>query len=320
MTGAGKTHTMQGKSETPGIIPRVAQRLMELITERTDENYDIFVSYSEIYNERVYDLLQPREEDLTIRQDSKGEIVIPGLCMQKISSFSQFERTYRSGCNNRTTAPTGSNSESSRSHAILCLYVQHKQGNKLITGKIHLIDLAGSEDNRYTQNKGIRMTESNSINTSLFVLGKVVNALNDGTRVPYRDSKLTRLLQDSLGGNSNAIMIANIAPGQQFFIETQRTLNFASKSRKIINKPIVHSEAIHRAPEIDPAEERRRKLEEWRKAKGKSKKIPPSSSNSSVDKENITQDSSPLSILTKSTNSTETERMEELLKRSKYIN
>lgn len=289
MTGAGKTHTMQGKTDNPGIIPRVAQKLMELVQSKEENKYDIRMSYLEIYNEKVLDLLDPKDEDLHIRQDAKGEIQIPGLCTQQISSFSQFEKTYKSGCNNRTTAPTSLNIESSRSHAILCLYVQHKKGDKLITGKIHLIDLAGSEDNRYTQNTGLRMTESTNINKSLFVLGKVVNALNEGARVPYRDSKLTRLLQDSLGGRSNAIMIANIAPGQAFFTETQRTLNFASKSRKIVNKVVVHSEAIQR--EVDPAEERRRKLEEWKKKKGTNKSKPKTSTISNVsnssDKENI---------------------------------
>lgn len=313
MTGAGKTHTMQGKPDNPGIIPRVAQKLMELIHSKEEEDkYDIRMSYLEIYNEKVLDLLDPKDEDLHIRQDAKGEIVIPGLCTQKISSFSQFERTYKSGCLNRTTAPTSLNIESSRSHAILCLYVQYKKGDKLITGKIHLIDLAGSEDNRYTQNTGLRMTESSNINKSLFVLGKVVNALNEGARVPYRDSKLTRLLQDSLGGKSNAIMIANIAPGQAFFTETQRTLNFASKSRKIVNKPVVHSEAIQRAPDVDPAEERRRKLEEWKKQKGrmKSKTSTAQSSNSLSDKENI---------LTADGNEMSNEKMQELLLKSKFI-
>ena len=123
----------------------------------------------------------------------------------------------------------------------------------------------------------------------MFVLGQVVNALNEGSaRIPYRDSKLTRLLKDSLGGNSNAILIANIAPSQQTFVETTRTLNFASKSRKIINKPTVNAEIVK--PEVDSAEERRKKLEEWKKSKGKtpalSAKPTPAQS---IEKENVEQ-------------------------------
>jgi len=106
---------------------------------------------------------------------------------------------------------------------------------------LYLIDLAGSEDNRKTDNKGERMTESSSINTSLFVLAKVVNALNSKSeRVPYRDSKLTRLLQDSLGGASVGVIIANVAPSYSHYINTQNTLNFANKSRQITNTPITN--------------------------------------------------------------------------------
>ena len=155
MTGAGKTHTMQGSTEHPGIIPRVAQRVMELAEEKKEigKEYEISASYLEIYNEKVYDLLDPKE-DLQIRQDAKGDIVIPGLCSKKIISYQQFEKTYQLGCRNRTTAPTACNEYSSRSHAVVVLYVQYKQQDKITTGKIHLIDLAGSEDNRHTQNSG----------------------------------------------------------------------------------------------------------------------------------------------------------------------
>jgi len=287
MTGAGKTHTMQGSTEAPGIIPRVANRIVEL-AETTQKPTEILVSYLEIYNERVYDLLEPKgdEQDLPIRQ-ANGEIMIPGLSVKKITTFSAFEQLYKKACKNRTVASNGINNLSSRSHAILSLNVRLTDDVKITTGKINLIDLAGSEDNRYTDNRGQRLTESSNINTSLFVLGKVVNALNEGIRVPYRDSKLTRLLQDSLGGKSNAILIANIAPSQQFLIETQRTLHFASKSRKIVNRVVAHTELIPKPAEND-ADERRRKLEEWKKSKGKT--IPSknkSVSATNLDKENL---------------------------------
>jgi len=276
MTGAGKTHTMQGNTDAPGIIPRVVQKLAAKASENSapGQSITIATSYLEIYNERVFDLLTPPPNDdspnvdLAIRQNSAGEITIPGLVSKEIKDYAEFEEVYQTGCKNRTTASTSLNNASSRSHAILSLTVTVRKEASVIKAKLHLIDLAGSEDNRHTNNHGLRMTESSSINTSLFVLGKVVGALNDGAvRVPYRDSKLTRLLQDSLGGKSNAVLIANIAPGVSYFSETTRTLNFASKSRRIVNKPVVHEQAAPSAAEA--ALNRKRKLEEWKRAKGK---------------------------------------------------
>lgn len=108
-------------------------------------------------------------------------------------------------------------------------------------GKLYLIDLAGSEDNRRTGNKGLRLKESGAINASLFVLGKVVDALNQGLpRVPYRDSKLTRLLQDSLGGSAHSILIANIAPERHFYLDTVSALNFAARTKEVINRPFTN--------------------------------------------------------------------------------
>lgn len=255
MTGAGKTFTMQGVEDNPGIIPRISKEVLSNVARRdrkesrhrkgSASNYKVTVSYLEIYNEKVYDLLRPKEKDLPIREDRDRNIVIPQLAEVPIDSHEQFLKTYELGCNNRTTAATKLNSSSNRSHAVMVMKITHKETVspfRTLTGKLHLIDLAGSEDNRRTGNTGVRMTESTNINSSLFVLGKVVNALNDGSaRIPYRDSKLTRLLQDSLGGKSHAIMIANIAPLTAYLFETNRTLNFASKSRRVTNKPIVHS-------------------------------------------------------------------------------
>ena len=134
------------------------------------------------------------------------------------------------------------NKSSSRSHSILIIYSELKtkteNGYTIKSGKLNLIDLAGSENNKKTGNQGIRMTESTNINKSLLALGKVINALVKNQRVPYRDSKLTRFLQDSLGGNSLSVLIANIASSYKHFQETNNTLNFASKSRQIVNKPI----------------------------------------------------------------------------------
>uniref|UniRef100_A0A3P9L2M0 Kinesin-like protein n=1 Tax=Oryzias latipes TaxID=8090 RepID=A0A3P9L2M0_ORYLA len=244
-TGAGKTHTMLGSAEKPGVIPRAVREVFNLVHAKDAEegwDYSISMSYLEIYNEKVLDLLSPSSQDLPIRQDKDKNIFIPGLTNVTISSFSDFDTHFVPASLNRTTASTKLNQRSSRSHAILLIKVvrtsrvlPHRQQ----TGKLYLVDLAGSEDNRRTGNQGIRLKESGAINLSLFTLSKVVDSLNSGTsvRVPYRDSKLTRLLQDSLGGSAHSVMITNIAPEYKYYFDTFSALNFAAKSKMIVNKP-----------------------------------------------------------------------------------
>ncbi|XP_028332860.1 kinesin-like protein KIF22 [Gouania willdenowi] len=243
-TGAGKTHTMLGSSEQPGVIPRAVREVFNQVRSRDEEgwNYSIAISYLEIYNEKVLDLLSPSSQDLPIRENKDKNILIPGLTDTVISSFSDFEKHFVPATLNRTTASTKLNQRSSRSHAILLIKVVRTQRtlpHRQQTGKLYLVDLAGSEDNRRTGNQGIRLKESGAINLSLFTLSKVVDSLNSGTscRVPYRDSKLTRLLQDSLGGSAHSVMITNIAPEYKYYFDTFTTLNFAAKSKLIVNKP-----------------------------------------------------------------------------------
>ncbi|KAI3365687.1 hypothetical protein L3Q82_010770 [Scortum barcoo] len=244
-TGAGKTHTMLGSSEQPGVIPRAVREVFNLVKTKDEDdewNYSIGMSYLEIYNEKVLDLLSPSSQDLPIREDKDKNIFIPGLTHTTISSFSDFDKHFVPATLNRTTASTKLNQRSSRSHAILLIKVirtQRIQPHRQQTGKLYLVDLAGSEDNRRTGNQGIRLKESGAINLSLFTLSKVVDSLNSGTavRVPYRDSKLTRLLQDSLGGSAHSVMITNIAPEYKYYFDTFSALNFAAKSKLIVNKP-----------------------------------------------------------------------------------
>lgn len=244
-TGAGKTHTMLGSSEQPGVIPRAVHEVFKLVKAK-DENdgwdYSIGMSYLEIYNEKVLDLLSPNSQDLPIREDKDKNILIPGLTHMTITSFADFDKHFVPATLNRTTASTKLNQRSSRSHAVLLIKVvrtQQKLPHRQQTGKLYLVDLAGSEDNRRTGNQGIRLKESGAINLSLFTLNKVVDSLNSGTsvRVPYRDSKLTRLLQDSLGGSAHSVMITNIAPEYKYYFDTFSALNFAAKSKLIVNKP-----------------------------------------------------------------------------------
>ncbi|XP_034050359.1 kinesin-like protein KIF22 isoform X2 [Thalassophryne amazonica] len=242
-TGAGKTHTMLGSSEQPGVIPRAVREVFNLVKSKDDGwDYSTGMSYLEIYNEKVLDLLSPTSQDLPIREDKDKNIFIPGLTHTAISSFSEFDRHFVPATLNRTTASTKLNQRSSRSHAILLIKVvrtEHSLPHRQQTGKLYLVDLAGSEDNRRTGNRGIRLKESGAINLSLFTLSKVVDSLNSGTggRVPYRDSKLTRLLQDSLGGSAHSVMITNIAPEYIYYFDTFSALNFAAKSKLIVNKP-----------------------------------------------------------------------------------
>ncbi|KAM4829580.1 kinesin-like protein KIF22 [Thomomys bottae] len=247
-TGAGKTHTMLGSPEQPGVIPRALMDLLQLTREESAEgrpwDLSVTMSYLEIYQEKVLDLLDPASGDLVIREDYRGNILIPGLTQKPITSFADFERHFLPASGNRTVGATRLNQRSSRSHAVLLVKVDQRERLapfRQREGKLYLIDLAGSEDNRRTGNQGIRLKESGAINASLFVLGKVVDALNKGLpRVPYRDSKLTRLLQDSLGGSAHSILIANIAPERRFYLDTVSALNFAARSKEVINRPFTN--------------------------------------------------------------------------------
>lgn len=242
-TGAGKTHTMLGTPDQPGVIPRAVRDVLQMTRENAADGwkYSVSMSYLEIYQEKVLDLLQPSLRDLPIREDRDHNILVPGLTQKEIASFADFESCFLPASCNRTVACTQLNQRSSRSHAVLLVRVSQTQSwppYARRAAKLCLIDLAGSEDNRRTGNKGLRLKESGAINTSLFVLSKVVDALNQGLcRVPYRDSKLTRLLQDSLGGSAHSLIIANIAPEKRYYFDTLTSLNFAAKSKQVVNKP-----------------------------------------------------------------------------------
>ncbi|KAJ0410130.1 hypothetical protein ATCC90586_001615 [Pythium insidiosum] len=244
-TGTGKTFTMEGNKRNLGMIPRSVKRLFEVAAE-SQRFCQLDMSYLEIYNDRVLDLLvgKAQQTDLPIRQQPDGTIAVQGLSRKRIATLQEFEQLYERGSASRQRAPTELNAESSRSHSILMIQAltRDNKGGEFRCGKLHLIDLAGSEDNRRTGNTGARLTESGKINMSLFVLGKVIMALNKGDvqRIPFRDSKLTRLLQDSLGGSSHAVMICNVAPTRGMYQETLHTLSYASKAKGIVNHVAVN--------------------------------------------------------------------------------
>ncbi|XP_044869238.1 kinesin-like protein KIF22 isoform X1 [Mauremys mutica] len=265
-TGAGKTHTMLGSPEQPGVIPRALRDVLQMTREASrspgaeEWDFSVSMSYLEIYQEKVLDLLEPSQQDLPIREDRDRNILIPGLTERELRGFGDFERHFLPASRNRTVASTQLNDRSSRSHTVLLVRVARSQRvppHRHHVAKLCLIDLAGSEDNRRTGNRGLRLKESGAINASLHVLSKVVDALNQGLpRVPYRDSKLTRLLQDSLGGSAHSVIIANVAPEQHLYFDTLSTLNFAAKSKQVVNRPFtqetLQAPAARKRPREDP--------------------------------------------------------------------
>jgi len=240
-TGAGKTHTMLGTETDPGIMFLTLQDLFLAIEEREDKKYTVSLSYLEVYNENIRDLLNPSPDFLDLREDPVKGMIVSGITELKATSADDVMAHLHAGNNYRTTEPTAANKVSSRSHAVLQVIVEQrdKTGDteqKVRVGKLSLIDLAGSERASVTQNSGIRMVEGANINRSLLALANCINALGQktpGVFVPYRDSKLTRLLKDSLGGNCRTVMIANISPCSPSFEETHNTLKYANRAKNI---------------------------------------------------------------------------------------
>ncbi|CAK5262663.1 unnamed protein product [Mycena citricolor] len=250
VTSSGKTHTMQGTEEAPGVIPRVVNTLFDRASSSATRS-EIAVSYIEIYKDDVYDLLVERENapKLPVRENDAGQVFVAGLLSTSISSTAEFDSLYSTATKRRSVGATLLNRASSRSHSVLTLYLRAQEGDRIREGKINLVDLAGSENNKLTGNDASRMAESSAINKSLSVLGQVVHALNTGaSRVPYRNAKLTRILQDALGGSSVGLLICNLAPGTKFRQDTLNTL----KTKNIENKPVVHEKATVPPPIIPP--------------------------------------------------------------------
>lgn len=237
-TGSGKTHTMCGTEEDPGIIPMMAGALFGRYKDTLSILFKVKIemAYIEIYNEKVYDLLAEDLASLPVREDAGGRVVVQGMREETVQDEEEFYKLFQKGGQRRKHRKTLLNTESSRSHAIVTLYITLSTDSSMVRTKINLVDLAGSENNKRTGNEGISMVESASINRSLFVLNKVIESLGRGaSRVPYRDSKLTRILQDSLGGLSDCALIVNIRGDAS--AETLSTLSFAGKSRKVKLKP-----------------------------------------------------------------------------------
>ncbi|KAI3884471.1 hypothetical protein MKX03_034811 [Papaver bracteatum] len=253
-TGAGKTYTMLGTMDNPGVMVLAIKDLFGKIRQRScDGNHVVHLSYLEVYNEMVRDLLSPGRP-LVLREDKQG-IVAAGLTQYRAYSTDEVMALLQQGNKNRTTEPTRANETSSRSHAILQVVAEYRVRDASMNvinrvGKLSLIDLAGSERALATDQRTLRSLEGANINRSLLALSSCINALVEGKKhIPYRNSKLTQLLKDSLGGVCNTVMIANISPSSISFGETQNTLHWADRAKEIRTKACQADEEIMLVPE-----------------------------------------------------------------------
>ena len=246
-TGCGKTHTITGTVQQPGIIFLTMQELFEKIAERSDEKHtEVSLSYLEIYNETIRDLLVPggSKQGLMLREDANQAVSVAGLSSHHPRDVQSVMDMIVKGNEYRTISPTEANATSSRSHAVLQINVAQKDRNADVNephtvATLSIIDLAGSERASATKNRGDRLLEGANINKSLLALGSCINALCDPRKknhVPYRNSKLTRLLKFSLGGNCRTVMIVCVSPSSQHFDETQNTLRYANRAKNIQTK------------------------------------------------------------------------------------
>lgn len=271
-TGSGKTYTMLGNlparvgalslPPSSGLMPRIFQYLFSQIAEKQEKDprvrYACSCSLLEIYNETITDLLNPGSTNLQLRTGISG-VYAEDVTVERIQDAQHAVDMLRRGSANRRVAGTNMNSDSSRSHCVLTCMIESKTtdasgGTTVVTSRLNLVDLAGSERQKSSGASGGRLREASSINRSLSTLGLVINSLADvqngrrGRHVPYRDSKLTFLLQDSLGGNSKTVMIANVNPAKANLHETISTLRFARRAKFVKNKPV-----LNQGQKMDPS-------------------------------------------------------------------
>ncbi|KAM6152495.1 kinesin-like protein KIF27 isoform 4-T4 [Erethizon dorsatum] len=273
-TGSGKTYTIGGGHVASvvegqkGIIPRAIQEIFQSISENPSSDFNIKISYIEVYKEDLRDLLELETsmKDLHIREDEKGNTVIVGAKECHVESVDEVMSLLEMGNAARHTGTTQMNEHSSRSHAIFTISICQVERNpeagedgswythRRIVSKFHFVDLAGSERVTKTGNTGERFKESIQINSGLLALGNVISALGDPRRkssyIPYRDAKITRLLKDSLGGSAKTVMITCVSPSSSDFDESLNSLKYANRARNIRNKP-----TLNFSPESDRMDE-----------------------------------------------------------------
>ncbi|XP_076066505.1 kinesin-like protein KIF3B isoform X2 [Oratosquilla oratoria] len=252
-TGTGKTYTMEGIREDPdqrGVIPNSFEHIFNHIARSKNQQYLIRAAYLEIYQEEIRDLLgKDQKKRLELKERPDTGVYVKDLQQFVCKSVNEIQHVMTVGNQNRAVGATNMNLHSSRSHAIFIITIECSEiisdgRGRIRVGKLNLVDLAGSERQSKTGTVGERLKEATKINLSLSALGNVISALVDGksTHIPYRDSKLTRLLQDSLGGNSKTIMVANIGPASYNYDETLTTLRYANRAKNIKNQPKVNED------------------------------------------------------------------------------
>ncbi|RKO97218.1 hypothetical protein CXG81DRAFT_635, partial [Caulochytrium protostelioides] len=256
-TNSGKTHTVVGSPEAPGLMSLGLVELFAMLAAHTQcHPYEVSLSYLEIYNEKIRDLLSRTSEALELRTDAEGAVAVAGISRERAHSPEEVLALVRRGSRQRVQEGTAANSASSRSHAVLQIFVLMGPDTNALgkplkrrLGKLSLVDLAGSERAAETQNRGQRMIEGASINKSLLALGNCINALaaasqHDGATkknksyVNFRDSQLTRLLANAISGPCKTVMIANVSPALANLDETLNTLKFASRAATIQTKAL----------------------------------------------------------------------------------
>ena len=248
-TSSGKTYTMTGEldnAEKEGIIPRMIHHVFHeiLCSDNSNIEYTVKVSIVEIYMEKIKDLIDISKNNLQIHESKEKGIYIDNLSEYYVSNETEVYDYIKIGNQNRTVSSTNMNDTSSRSHSIVIISIIQRniKDNAIKTGKLYLVDLAGSEKLTKTGAEGITLEEAKMINKSLSALGMVINSLTDGksTHIPYRNSKLTRILSESLGGNAKTCLIITCSPSSFNEAETLSTLRFGERAKKIKNKPKIN--------------------------------------------------------------------------------